>query len=208
MKKYVIVFLISMIPVVELRGAIPYAAASGLPFGWAYALSVFGNLLPVPFILWFIPALFSFMRRHHILVGLVDWLERKAQKGAKKIEKRQARAESEPSPEAEVGGDAAPETAASASDGPLPANGGKAVGERAETAFYPFSAGGWAQTENLHKCLISRWLAENRVGGCPRKLGATVLSHHRTCRSAYGGFPAMHHARWCWCLCLRSSVCR
>ena len=50
--------------------------------------------------------------------------------------------------------------------------------------------------------------AHNRVGGCPRKLGATVLSHHRTCRSAYGGFPAMHHARWCWCLCLRSSVCR
>ena len=140
MKKYVIVFLISMIPVVELRGAIPYAAASGLPFGWAYALSVFGNLLPVPFILWFIPALFSFMRRHHILVGLVDWLERKAQKGAKKIEKRQARAESEPSPEAEVGGDAAPETAASASDGPLPANGGKAVGTLAFLGLFLFVA--------------------------------------------------------------------
>ena len=84
MKKYLLVFLISMIPIVELRGAIPYAAAKGLPFGWTYALTVVGNMIPVPFILLLIPVLFAFMRRHHILVGLVDWLERKAQKGAKK----------------------------------------------------------------------------------------------------------------------------
>ncbi len=88
MKKYLLVFLISMIPIVELRGAIPYAAAKGLPFGWTYALTVVGNMIPVPFILLLIPVLFAFMRRHHILVGLVDWLERKAQKGAKKMAKR------------------------------------------------------------------------------------------------------------------------
>lgn len=87
MKKYLIVFLISMIPVVELRGAIPIAAAKGLPFGWSYALAVIGNMIPVPFILWFIPVLFAFMRRRHILVGVVDWLERKAERGAHKMEK-------------------------------------------------------------------------------------------------------------------------
>ncbi len=92
MKKYLLVFLISMIPIVELRGAIPIAAAKGLPFGWTYALTVLGNMLPVPFILLLIPVLFAFMRRHHILVGLVDWLERKAEKGAKKMEKRAGKA--------------------------------------------------------------------------------------------------------------------
>lgn len=86
-KYYVITFLISMVPVVELRGAIPYAAYHDLPFGWAYALSVLGNMLPVPLILWFVPAVFAFMRRHGILIKMVDWLENKAQKGAKKIEK-------------------------------------------------------------------------------------------------------------------------
>ena len=96
MKKYLLIFLISMVPIVELRGAIPIAAAKGLPFGWTYVLAVIGNLLPVPFILWFIPVLFAFMRRHHILVGVVDWLERKAQKGAKKIGRRD---EAEPLPQ-------------------------------------------------------------------------------------------------------------
>ena len=42
---------------------------------------------PVPFILFLVPAIFRFMRRHNILVKMVDWLENKAQKGAKKIEK-------------------------------------------------------------------------------------------------------------------------
>ena len=87
MKKYLIVFLISMVPIIELRGAIPYAATQGLPFGWAYVLSVVGNMLPVPFILWLVPAVFAFMRRHNILVKMVDWLENKAQKGAQRIEK-------------------------------------------------------------------------------------------------------------------------
>ena len=99
MKKYFfITFLISMVPIIELRGAIPYAAYHELPFGWAFALTVIGNLLPVPFILWFIPALFRFMRRHHILVGLVDWLERKAEKGAKKMNKRKSDEATEPTP--------------------------------------------------------------------------------------------------------------
>jgi len=87
LKKYLLVFLFSMIPIFELRGAIPIAAASDVPFGWAYALAVVGNMLPVPFILLLIPVVFAFMRRHHILVGLVDWLERKAKKGADKMNK-------------------------------------------------------------------------------------------------------------------------
>lgn len=139
MKKYFfITFLISMVPIIELRGAIPYAAYHELPFGWAFALTVIGNLLPVPFILWFIPALFRFMRRHHILVGLVDWLERKAEKGAKKMNKRNTD-ETEPLAAGEAV-EAAPEAEAVEATEPTPAKGGGAAGTLAFLGLYLFVA--------------------------------------------------------------------
>lgn len=48
--KYLLVFLISMVPLVELRGAIPYAAYLGLPLINSYIIAVIGNMIPVPFI--------------------------------------------------------------------------------------------------------------------------------------------------------------
>ena len=124
-----------MVPVVELRGAIPYAAYHELPFGWAYALSVIGNLLPVPFILWFVPALFRFMRRHHILVGLVDWLERKAQKGAKKMNRRKA---ADPADETAGTGIAPAETPETEADCAAPKE--KAIGTLAFLGLFLFVA--------------------------------------------------------------------
>ncbi len=50
MKKYLYVFLISMVPIVELRGAIPVATGLGLPLVESYIVCVIGNMLPVPFI--------------------------------------------------------------------------------------------------------------------------------------------------------------
>lgn len=139
MKKYLLVFLISMIPIIELRGAIPIAAAKGLPLGWTYALTVVGNMLPVPFILLLIPVLFAFMRRHHILVGVVDWLERKAQKGAKRMAKRAKNAEAEPS---ETVTESVEPTAvqADASTETAPAEGSKAAGTLAFLGLYLFVA--------------------------------------------------------------------
>ena len=140
MKKYFfITFLISMVPIIELRGAIPYAAYHELPFGWAFALTVIGNLLPVPFILWFIPALFRFMRRHHILVGLVDWLERKAEKGAKKMNKRKSD-ETAPLAAGETENGGAPEAEAVEATEPTPAKGGGAAGTLAFLGLYLFVA--------------------------------------------------------------------
>ena len=46
--KYLIVFLISMVPLIELRGAIPYAVAFHIPTLPAYLIAVIGNMLPVP----------------------------------------------------------------------------------------------------------------------------------------------------------------
>ena len=50
MKKYFIVFLISMVPLIELRGAIPYAVGFQLPLLQSYIVAIIGNMLPVPFI--------------------------------------------------------------------------------------------------------------------------------------------------------------
>ena len=52
-KKYLIMFLISMVPIVELRGAIPYAAVFGIPTLRALIICMLGNMLPVPVIFWF-----------------------------------------------------------------------------------------------------------------------------------------------------------
>ena len=79
------VFVISILPIVELRGAIPVGAALGMPFYWNYILSVVGNLLPVPFILLFITKLMDFLRRFKTFRPLVDWIRRKADKYSSKV---------------------------------------------------------------------------------------------------------------------------
>ena len=51
--KYLFVFLISMVPLIELRGAIPYAIGMGLPLLPSYIIAIIGNMIPVPFIFFF-----------------------------------------------------------------------------------------------------------------------------------------------------------
>ena len=53
LQKYIIAFLISMVPLIELRGAIPVAISMDIPFFEALVLGVIGNMLPVPFIYFF-----------------------------------------------------------------------------------------------------------------------------------------------------------
>ena len=68
----------AMAPVVELRGALPFGMAQGLPVWAAYAASVLGNLVPVPFILLLIRRVFALLRRSRWLGGKVEALERRA----------------------------------------------------------------------------------------------------------------------------------
>lgn len=71
--------LVSMVPVVELRGGIPFGVTLGLPVWAAYVAAIIGNILPVPFILVYIRRIFQWMRRKlPRLNRLVDKLERKA----------------------------------------------------------------------------------------------------------------------------------
>lgn len=76
-----VTFLISMVPVVELRGAIPFGVSQGMPHWQAMAVAVVGNLVPVPFIILFIRRIFQWMRRRMPKLGsLVDRMEAKAEK--------------------------------------------------------------------------------------------------------------------------------
>ena len=80
--------LVSMVPVVELRGGIPFGVARGLPVWAAYLAAIIGNILPVPFILVYIRRIFQWMRRRlPRLNRLVDKLEKKAHLKGQKVTK-------------------------------------------------------------------------------------------------------------------------
>lgn len=81
------VFICSMIPIIELRGAIPLGAGLGMELFETYFLSVIGNLIPVPFILLLIRAVLDFMKKIKGLRKIALWVEAKAEKHKGKIEK-------------------------------------------------------------------------------------------------------------------------
>ena len=83
------VFFCSMIPIIELRGAIPMGWAFGLPWWQTYIIAVLGNLLPVPFILLFINTIIKWMASSKIKFfnKFANWLLQKAEKNRAKIEK-------------------------------------------------------------------------------------------------------------------------
>ncbi len=86
--KIIMTFLISMVPVVELRGAIPIGVAHGLNFWVAIAVSIVGNLVPVPFIIIFIRKIFAWMRTKSAwLNNLVTRLENRALKKTDTVRK-------------------------------------------------------------------------------------------------------------------------
>ena len=86
--KYIITFLISMIPVVELRGALPYAYACNLNMWFSITLSVLGNLLPVPFIIIYMRRVLYYIRKHFPKFdGLISRLERRLEKKSKNVMK-------------------------------------------------------------------------------------------------------------------------
>lgn len=63
LKKCIYIFLISMLPVVELRGGMPVGIGMGLPFWVAFSVCVLGNMLPVPFLIMFSKSIFAWFAR-------------------------------------------------------------------------------------------------------------------------------------------------
>ncbi len=86
--KMLITFLMSMVPVIELRGAIPVGVGYGLDLWLAIVLSILGNMLPVPFIILFIRSIFKWMRKvSKTFARIVDKMEEKAGKHQDKVTK-------------------------------------------------------------------------------------------------------------------------
>ncbi len=76
--KEVFVFFVSMLPLIELRGGLLISSVLGIPLWKANVICIIGNIIPIPFILLFIKAIFRFMKKHNIMKGFVEWLEKKA----------------------------------------------------------------------------------------------------------------------------------
>lgn len=85
--KELIVFIISLMPILELRGGLIAAALLGLNVVPAFIICLIGNLLPIPFILWLITPIFNWLKKTKHLSKLVDKIEKKALKKKDKIEK-------------------------------------------------------------------------------------------------------------------------
>ena len=89
--KVLLTALISMLPVVELRGGLPAGVALGLPIPLSFAASLLGNMLPVPFVILFARPVFQWVRAHIPALGsFVKKLETRAYAKSKNVKKYEA----------------------------------------------------------------------------------------------------------------------
>ena len=89
--KYLIVFLISMVPLIELRGAIPYAVAFHIPTLPAYLIAVIGNMLPVPIIFLFARKVLVWGCDKKYIGKFFTWCLEKGEKGGEKLKAKAGR---------------------------------------------------------------------------------------------------------------------
>ena len=84
-----IVFIISLMPILELRGGLIAAALLNLNIIRAFIICFIGNIIPIPFILWLITPIFDYLKKTKLFTGLVNKLESKAMSKKDQIEKLQ-----------------------------------------------------------------------------------------------------------------------
>lgn len=85
---FVLTLLVAMVPVLELRGAIPFGVALGLPIPLAVLASIIGNMIPVPFIIVYLQRIFQFLRRiNRKLNNFVTKMEERAHLKSDAVEK-------------------------------------------------------------------------------------------------------------------------
>ena len=85
LKKYLMIFLVSMVPIVELRGAIPISQGLGLPLLQSYIICIIGNMLPVPFIYFFARKVLEWGATKPLLEKPFTWILKKGEKGGEKL---------------------------------------------------------------------------------------------------------------------------
>ncbi len=91
LKEYLIVFLVSMVPLIELRGAIPISQGMGLPLLPSYLVAIVGNMLPVPFIFLFARKVLEWGKDKPVIGGFFTFCLEKGRKGGRKLEEKAGR---------------------------------------------------------------------------------------------------------------------
>ena len=89
--KYLLVFFISMVPLIELRGAIPYAIGFGLPLLPSYIIAIIGNMLPMPFIFFFARKVLEWGQDKPVFGKFFSWCLEKGHKGGEKLQQKAGR---------------------------------------------------------------------------------------------------------------------
>ncbi len=90
-KKYLTIFFISMVPLIELRGAIPVATAYELPKVTSYIICIIGNMLPVPFIYLFARKILNWGKDKKVIGKFCNFCLKKGEKGGEKLTKKAGR---------------------------------------------------------------------------------------------------------------------
>ena len=85
LKKYLITLLISMVPIVELRGGIPIGVGMGVDWKLAVAICMIGNMLPVPFIFFFARRILEWGKDKPVIGKFFTWCLEKGHKGGEKL---------------------------------------------------------------------------------------------------------------------------
>ena len=91
MTHYLIVFLISMVPLIELRGAIPYAVGFHLPLLPSYVIAIIGNMIPVPIIYLFARRVLIWGKDKPVIGKFFTFCLEKGEKGGKKLQAKAGR---------------------------------------------------------------------------------------------------------------------
>ena len=86
MKKYILTFLISMVPIVELRGGVPFGITFGIPWYQALIICMIGNMLPVPFIFLFARKVLEWGKDKKYIGKFFTWCLEKGSKGGEKLQ--------------------------------------------------------------------------------------------------------------------------
>lgn len=90
-KHCIIVFLVSMVPLIELRGAIPYGVAFGLPLWLTYIIAIAGNMLPVPIIYFFARRVLLWGRDKAVIGRFFTFCLEKGEKAGRKLQAKAGR---------------------------------------------------------------------------------------------------------------------
>jgi uncharacterized membrane protein len=91
LKKYGWIFLISMVPLIELRGAIPVSRGLGLPIITSYIVCIIGNMLPVPFIYLFARKVLEWGADKPVIGKFFSWCLTKGERGGEKLQDKAGR---------------------------------------------------------------------------------------------------------------------